>query len=88
MEKYFLITFLPIADCCGNLVTCDSKNSGYSCSSCIYCVGQGAGTFGSDMGRGGGVKKCEFWSKIQKYKGTFGTTNYPCKNYISILNLW
>ena len=45
-------------------------------------------TFGSDMGRGGGVKKFEFWSKIQKYKGTFGTTNYPYKNYISILNLW
>ena len=48
----------------------------------------GAGTFGSDMGRGGGGEKCEFWSKIQKYKGTFGTTNYPYKNYISILNMW
>ena len=35
------------------------------------------------MGRGGGGEKCEFWSKIQKYKGTFGTTNYPCKNNIS-----
>ena len=34
----------------------------------------GAGTFGSDMGGEGGGLKCEFLSKIQKYRGTFGTT--------------